>query len=266
MKTCHTLFLKFTPIAITCFIVFTSACSHKKEVKEEQITVSETETSNLNDTNINSIQGNITLKQIASNPSEVILTGLPDQRLVTIYKSKSAPVPKSSESSYSYYDENGNESEELKHFMPGIDILYGYNLLNIAHYDFKTEKLNYFFDHPVLVKTLYYPCFEQDSLNKKPINRDYYLVSAYDEDSNKDSLINKKDLRRFFFLNATCISKTMLITSDYSVVRSQYDSQNYVIYLFVKQDANKNGTIDKEETMHIFWVNLKNPLQAKRMY
>lgn len=254
-------------ILITLF----SSCIHKKgEQKEEQISILSTETTSGTDT-LNSIQGNVSLNQIATNPNSIILTGLPEHRLVTVYKSKKNGEPASvskrysSYSSYSYND-YGDESEEQEHYMPGIDILYGYNLLNIAHYDLKTEKLNFLFNSPSLIKTLYYPCFTQDSLNKKPINRNYFLVSVYDEDTNKDTLINKKDLRRFYCFDSTCTVKTQLIPANYSVTESQYDSQNDVMYVFAKQDLNNNGTIDKKEPIHIFWISLAVPTVAKRMY
>jgi hypothetical protein len=254
----------------TCLLigVLASCSSGRNEQKEEQISISTSESSNEKDSSLNSIQGNISLNQIATSPNAVILTGLPNHRLVTVYKFKGEGNATGGNYSYSRYskDYDENESEELQHFMPGIDILYGYNLLNIAHYDLKTEKLNFLFNHPALIKTLYYPSFIQDSLDKKPINRDYYLVSVYDEDTNKDTLINRKDLRRFYHFDASSSVKTQLIPSDYSVVRSQYDSPNDVMYLFARHDANKNGTGDKKEPIHIFWINLKAPLQAKRLY
>lgn len=259
------LFISTILLVTSCLI----SCN-KKGVKqsEEQIAISSsTDQSNSNDSLLNSISGNVTMKQISTFPNKVILTGLDDHRLVSIYKSKAtiASTENSSSSSYSYdSDESGDESNE--HFMPGIAILFGYNLLNIAHYDLKSEKGNFLFSHPVLVKTLYYPSFTQDSLNNQPINRNYYLVSVYDEDTNKDSLINKKDLRRFYHFDATGNIKKHLIPLDYSVVRSQYDSKNDLMYIFARQDENKNGTQDKTEPIHIFWFSLKTPDTAKLLY
>ncbi len=246
--------------------IFVSCSSGKNEQKEEQIRIITSEISLGNDSSLNSVQGNVSLNQIASTPQTVLLTGLAEHRLVTIYKYKEERSTSSGNSKYSSYSNEGNENDKITHFMPGIDILYGYNLLNIAHYDLKTEKLNFLFDHPALIKTLYYPSFEQDSVDKKPINRNYYLISVYDEDTNKDTLINKNDLRRFYHFNASSNEKMQLIPSDYSVVRSQYDSQNDVMYIFASHDANKNGIGEKKEPIHIFWISLKAPGPAKRLY
>jgi hypothetical protein len=246
--------------------ILTSCNSKKTESKEEQIRVDAIETPEDRDT-ANSIQGNISLNQFATIPSYVVLTGLPKHRLVPVYKNKAASKARDSYSSSGYsYDNDATESERWEHFMPGIDILYGYNLLNIAHYDLQTEKLNSLFAKPGLIKTLYYPSLIQDSLNKKPISRNFYLVSVYDEDTNGDTLINRKDLRRFYLFDSTGTVKTQLIPADYSVMRSQYDSQNDLMYLYAKHDDDKNGKVSTKEPTHIFWFSLSNPFTAKRLY
>ena len=245
-----------------------SSCSRNNLQKEEQIRVNNSNVTNDLDTLVNSVQGNLSLNKIATTPNSVLLTGLADHRLVTVYKSRSEPKPNGSSFRFlkKTYEYDGREIGKVEHYMPGFDILYGYNLLNIAHYDLKSEKLSFIFQHSALIKTFYYPSFIQDSVAKKPINRNYYLLSVYDEDTNKDSLINKNDLRRFYYVDAGVSSKIRLIPSEYSVVRSQYDVQNDAMYIFAKLDANKNGTGDPQEPMHIFWINLKSPTVAKRLY
>jgi hypothetical protein len=236
------------------------ACSEKR-AKDEEIRVTQAQI-DTDTTDINSIEGNVSFDQILSQPSRVVLTGLPQHRLITVYKTKEDAER---EVQRSYY-ENDSEDERYEHFMPGIDLIFGYNLLNIAHYDLASEKLNYLFDHPVLVKSLYYPSFEQDSIDDKPINRDYYLVSAYDEDTYVDTLLNRLDLRHMYYFNAQGAEKLQLIPADYSVERSQYDWQNDLMYIFARHDANKNGNADKKEPLHIFWIDLKKPAKAKRLY
>ena len=120
-----------------------------------------------------------------------------------------------------------------------FDLLFGYNLLAIAHYDLNTEKLNSLFDKPVLIKSLYYPSFEQDSIDKKPINRNNYMVSVYDQDTNRDTLINRLDLRRFYSFNVSGQERIQLVPPNYSVERSQYDSQNDVMYIYARLDTNQ---------------------------
>jgi hypothetical protein len=231
---------------------------------EEQISINTENNQTVSNDSLNSVTGNVSMNQVSSFPNKVILTGLNEHRLISIYKSKKENTEYSSKLRY-----NSNEEEEdeiYTHFMPGIDILYGYNLLNIAHYDFFTEKVNYLFNNPVLIKTLYYPSFIQDSINLKPINRNFYLISVYDEDTNKDTLINKKDLRKFYHFDAKCISKTQIIPNDFSVIRSQYDIKNDIMYIFASKDENKNGTHDKSDPIHVFWFSMKLPQKAKLLY
>jgi hypothetical protein len=255
-------------LSLTIISLLILSCSSKEsQQKEEQIRIQNTlmETNGTDSVQLNSIQGNLTLNQISTEPNSIVLTGLPLHRLITVYKLR---VKVKASDSYSGYREHyeSAESEREEHFMPGLDLIYGYNLLNLAHYDLTTEKLQYLFDHPVLIKSLYYPSFIQDSLYKKPITRDYYLISVYDSDTSMDTLINKKDLRRFYYFNATANERIQLVPADYSVVRSQYDPRNDVMYIFARHDENKNGIIDKKEPLHIFWFSLNIPAKAKRLY
>jgi hypothetical protein len=260
----------FLLILLNLSLLLLVGCSTKNgEVNDEQIKIQDNEKTNQADTVFaNTIKGNLSLNQIASKPHTVILTGLEEHRLVTVYRNQS--VPKSeydySLSKRSYDDANTYQREREEHFMPGIDLIYGYNLLNIAHYDFITEKLNFLFDRPVLVKSLYYPSFVQDSLYKKPINRNYFLVSVYDTDTNQDTLISRSDLRRFYYFNATCSERIQLVSAEYSVERSEYDPKNDVMYVFARLDIDKNGKTEKKEPLHIFWISLKQPEKAKRLY
>lgn len=260
------LLIGFIILAVILFIGYLSIRpSEKDKLSEEQIIISSTEeTSQSTDTLLNSVTGNVTMKQISTFPNKVILTGMNEHRLVSIYKSKPFDEEKGISKSWRGYNESDDESNIR--FMPGIDILAGFNLLNIAHYDLTTEKGNFLFNHPVLIKTLYYPSFDQDSLDNKPINRNFYLVSVYDEDTNKDTLINKKDLRRFYHFDAKSSIKTQIIPPNYSVIRSQYDSKNDLMYIFASLDENKNGTQEKIEPIHIFWFSLKQPGRAKLLY
>jgi hypothetical protein len=211
----------------------------------------------------NVIDGTLLPDQILTTPHRVVLTGINNHRLITIYK---YGFEKRVTEYNSYYEYDPWYSDHQQHYMPGIDLISGYNLLNVGHYDFSEEKLNLLFDKPVLVKSIYYPSFVQDSLQGKPINRNYYLLSVYDQDTNLDSLIDNQDLRRFYHYPATGDRPLQIIPADYSVLRSQYDSGNDVMYIYARHDRNANGQAENTEPVHVFWINLKQPALAKRMY
>lgn len=262
------MYLKKVVFVFLAISVISCGSSHSDK-KEEQLRVDMSEDSEtVPDSVQNSVRDNASFSQIPTAPNSVILTGMYNHRLVTIYKSRvesGSSGGSSRFSKFSYdYDDIDNETEQ--HYMPGIDILHGFNLLNVAHYDLATQKLNYFFKKPAFIKTLYYPSFWQDSINKKPINRHYYLVSVYDEDTNKDTILNKKDLRHLYHFDSACVVKTLLVPADYSVMRSQYDWHNDVMYIYASQDIDKNGMRDKKDPVHIFWIDLKKPTKALLLY
>jgi len=210
--------------------------------------------------------------KLDTRPSSVLLTGKKQHRLATIYKvnfnKKTENTFIGSNYFYHNYTEIGhsNGNQWNYNFMPGLEAVYGYNMVNISHYDVKLQKRNDFFEKPVLIKTLYYPSFTRDTLYGNAVDRNYYLVSAYDEDTNKDGFINVHDLRHFYYFDINTNDKTQLIPKNYSVLSSEYDPANDFMFVFAKLDQNENGKGDDHEAIHIFWIDLKNPKNNGRQY
>ncbi|WP_290712835.1 hypothetical protein, partial [Flavihumibacter sp. CACIAM 22H1] len=134
------------------------------------------------------------------------------------------------------------------------------------HYDLRTNTKKEFFDKQVLIKTVYYPSFSKDTLNSVPLKRGYFLVSVYNEDTNADGFINKMDLRRFFLFNSAGILQKQLVPPDHSVFKSEYDSENDLMFVFTRLDTNANGQIEDNEPMHVYWLDLKDPTKAGQQY
>lgn len=105
-----------------------------------------------------------------------------------------------------------------------------------------------------------------DTLNFKPVNREYFIVSVYNEDTNKDGFINLKDLRRLYLFNINGERQTALVPENYSVFKSEYDPGNDFMYVFAQLDSNNNGQQDEGEPTHIFWIDLNDPAQTGRAY
>lgn len=199
-----------------------------------------------------------------TRPRNVLPTKHANHRLTPIYKvnyHKKTGKPyfgsNSYHTSWSYERSDGNVWNY--NYMPGFKAVYGYNFVNVSHYNNETKTQNEFFPSPVLIKTLYFPAFSNDTLNHQPVERNYYMVSVYDEDTNKDGFINFKDLRRFYLFDIDGKQKSALVPKSYTVMSSEYDSANDYMYVFAKKDANKNGNADVDEPIHIFWIDLKNP-------
>lgn len=203
--------------------------------------------------------------RLETKPRNVLLTKNPIHRLTPIYKvnyDKRSGKPFTGSNAFhtNYWEYGENEENNWNNnFMPGFEAVYGYNFVNISHFNNKTKSENQFFERPVLIKTLYYPAFTKDTLNDLPVNRNFYMVSVYDEDTNKDGFINVKDLRRFYHFNLEVTERSNLIPKDYSVMSSEYDPENDFMYVFGRKDENENGQMEYEEPTHIFWIDLKNP-------
>ncbi len=209
-----------------------------------------------------------------TRPGGVLLTGIPNVRLTSIFKVNYKKDKKTTfigsnnfitkEEIYEYNPNNANIWNN--HVLPGFDAVYGYNFVNISHYDIKENKQKLFFEKPVLIKTFYFPSFTKDTLNNKPVNRNYYIVSLYNDDTNKDGFINANDLRRIYLFNINGEKQKLLVPENYSVFKSEYDSENDLMYLFAQLDANENGSREELEPIHVFWVDLKDPNRTGQQY
>lgn len=251
-------------ISILCGLV---GCGNKLEEKGFAVSASSEGDENENEDDGIS-QDSLTFP---TRPSNILLTGIPQYRLATIYKvnynKDSTSFIGSNNFHYSYEvlaETNGNQWNN--NLMPGFEIVYGYNLVNVSLFDTESQKQKNLFDRPVLVKNLYFPSFSKDTLNYKPVTRNYYMVSVYNEDTNKDRFINVRDLRRLYRFDINGNNRSLIIPENYSVYKSEYDSANDFIYLFARLDQNNNGQIEDGEVDHIFWMDLKNPERTGRLY
>lgn len=202
--------------------------------------------------------------KLETRPRNVLLTKHSIHRLTPIYKvnyNKKTGEPFTGSNNYHsrWEGDNNNGNNWNNNIMPGFEAVYGYNFVNVSHFNNENKTQNEFFEKPVLIKTLYYPAFSKDTLNYQPVTRNYYMVSVYDEDSNKDGFINVKDLRRFYLFNIDGKLIKPLVPKNYSVMSSEYDSDNDFMYVFAKFDQNNNGQMEQQEQTHVFWVDLKNP-------
>jgi len=241
------------------------SCKQKKKVKEQSISLSET---NVSFDTSSGISSSNNFLQLNTSPNDLVLTGIDKIRLLPIYK-----IPQNQDKNILYDQGTSYDSEkeflhedDFRYYMPGIDIIKGYNLVNIGHYNIDKGQLTYFFKKPVLVRTLYFPGVLKDSLSRKAISRNFFLVSAYSEDTNHDSLINNKDFRRFFYIDILNETQISLLPNDFSAIRSSYDFKNDVMTIRARKDENKNGVLEKTEAVSIFMLDLKNPTSLKQVY
>jgi hypothetical protein len=254
--------MKFTDIKGLLFCVLLASVSCSEPAKEgEQLSILE-----YRQHGETSAMDSLSASRFVSSPNTVLLTGMDRFRLVPVYKispNSDRNIDFYRETSYNDNDYYTKNEGDYRYFMPGMDIIYGYNMINMGHYDVETERLTMMFDHPVLIRTFYFPGVKSDSLNHLPVTRNYFLVSVYDEDTNHDSLINTKDMRKFYHIDRFNSKKTQIIPPAYSAIRSTYDYKNDIMYIYARYDSNGNGTPEKEEPVAICWIRLNEPTTAK---
>jgi hypothetical protein len=256
-----------TILFLTLVYLMTS-CSNRK-LEEKGFQVGPTSDNTENDPNAGLNRDSL---KFETRPSNVLLTGVPNVRLTSIYKVNVNKKENSTFIGSNSFHHKYEETEENignnwnNNLMPGLEAVYGYNLTNISHYDIKENKQKNFFEKPVLVRTLYYPAFSKDTLNGKPVNREYFIVSVYNDDTNKDGFVNLKDLRRLYLFDINGVRQKALIPENYSVFKSEYDSDNDFMFVFAQLDNNNNGQQEEGEPIHIFWIDLKDPNKTGRQY
>lgn len=254
----------YTVLFLLCITLF-SACEEENEFKKGfQIELSESEEGE--DPN----EPKLHLAHFDTRPGPVISTAHDEHRITPVFKvnhdKKGRPFIGSIAYHKNYRRYYSDYDNDPGHFMPGLEAIYGFNIVNFSHHRIDSVEQNLLFEQAALIKTLYYPALETDSINDEPIIRDYYLVSAYDQDSNRDSLINYKDLRHFFYFDVNGQTQTPLVPLNYSVLNCRYDRSNDYMYVYAQQDSNSNGKRDSKEPIHVFWVDLKNPLSNGLFY
>ncbi len=261
--------MKYRFLLYCSIIVLFTNCARNTKIKDKGFQVG----TNVNNGDNSKIEGlNKDSLKFDTRPSSVLLTGNSNVRLTTIYRvNYNKNNTKSfigSNNFYSKYEDNEikNGNNWNNHIMPGFEAVTGYNLVNVSHFDIKENKTNYFFEKPVLIKTLYYPTLLNDTLNFKPISRNYFMISAYNEDTNKDGFINQSDLRRLFLFNIKGEKVKLLIPENYSVIKSEYDLAKDFMYVFAQLDTNSNGKQDEGESTHVFWIDLNEPSKSGRQY
>ena len=145
--------------AIFLFAVLSGwmSCGNKLEQKGFAVTRTEEDESKVNGIVKDSLG-------FPTRPSNVLLTGNPRYRLATIYKvnfnKDSTTFIGSNDFYYNYQSIGDKQGNQWNHnFMPGLETVYGYNLVNVSHFDIETQKQKFFFEKTVLIKTVYFPSF-----------------------------------------------------------------------------------------------------------
>ncbi len=248
-------------------LLFLISCNHSNELDKKGFQVEEVVDSKVAQNLIKKDSLDFTVKS-----KGMLLTADASIRISPLYKlnyNKKDKVYFTGSNGFYFNYSYDNEQEKGNHWdnlIPGFTALYGYNLVNIFHYNHTENKGKNLFDKPVLIKTCYYPSTANDTLNFQPIHRKFYMISAYDEDTNKDKFINTNDLRRFYFFDQNGNNKSLIVPKNYSVIGADFDPYNDYLYINAIFDVNNDGKVSDEEPISVFYLNLKEPSQKGLIY
>jgi len=261
--------MKKNSIVFLLFLGVLLVHCNEKEVKEKGFRISESSTSEVDSVNSNGV--NESDKNRKTKSVDLLATANPNVKVIPIFlvnynEKQKLHFTGSNAFYYNYNDDLKTKGNSWKSIIPGFEALYGYNLVNIFHFDQQKNEGKNLFEKSVLIKTLYFPTKELDSLKNKPIKRNYYMVSVYDQDTNKDNYLNIKDLRRFYFFDENGINKEAIVPLNYSVIGAFFDETNDFLYIDAKEDVNKDGKINKNETVTLFYLDLNNPKNKGIVY
>lgn len=246
-------------------------CGRRSDKDKSDVRTQTVPTDTLNDLRAHDGPESIDSVLLLTRPRTILFTGLPQYRLAPIMKLNFSRDRSSTFYGGIEYRSTWREDEVglnvwHEHVIPGFDAACGYNIVNVSHFDMQSPGKRSLFDSLVLVKTIYFPTADHDTLNRQPIVRDCYMVSVYDEDTNHDGFVNQNDLRRMYHFALPSLQKTALIPKDHSVLSAEYDPGNDHLFVFTRRDHNHNGIIDKTDDWHIHWISMKNPLEHGEGY
>ncbi len=161
---------------------------------------------------------------------------------VRLYDNRSSKYGSSKTNSVSYSISNYNRFE-----------LTGYlNNLKFQHIDSTSTKT--LTDKRIEIHTVTY----LEEISKK-LNRGILVYSLVDGDTNRDGKIDSNDIKTLYISeingdNFTKLSADLEELIDWNTIETQNR-----LYFRTIEDINKNGSFDKNDLVHYYYVNLKSP-------
>lgn len=209
--------------------------------------------------------------KIIIQPGHVLITGIKNVRLTPIFRAtknqRNDRIYYGRVSQHFYYNDESSLGDNFNNnLLPGFTTVFGYNMVNVSLFDYTQKQSKNLFDNPVLINNLYYPSDTKDTLRHKAILRDYFMVSVYDKDTNKDKIIDDKDLRHFYLFDKGGELKGSPIPESYNVKKSEFDAENDVMFIYAQLDSTSAGETNDIDPIHVFWINLADPSQNGRLY
>lgn len=211
-----------------------------EEPKTPKVTYQETEKEiTVSEVKIDSSQIKVSDLPVHMEGTKYLIHAIGDVRL---YDNRSSKYGSSKTNSVSYSISNYNRFE-----------LTGYlNNLKFQHIDSTTTTT--LTDKAVEIHTVTY----LDEISKK-ISRGILVYTMVDNDTNRDRKIDSNDIKTLYISeisgeNFTKLSADLEELIDWNIIEVQNR-----LYFRTIEDINKNGSFDKNDLVHYYYVNLKSP-------
>lgn len=162
---------------------------------------------------------------------------------VRLYENRSSKYGSSKTNSVSYSISNYNRFE-----------LTGY-LSNLKFQHIDSVNVKNLTDKVVEIHTVTY----LEEISKK-LNRGILVYTMVDSDTNRDRKIDSNDIKTLYIseINGTHFVKLSADLEEL-IDWNTIEAQNR-LYFRTIEDINKNGSFDKNDLMHYYYVDLKNPV------
>lgn len=212
----------------------------KEEEKTPKVTYSEPKTEvRTPEVRIDSSQIKVADLPVLMEGTKYLIYAIGDVRL---YETRSSRAGSSKINSVSYSISNYNRFE-----------MTGYlNNLKFQHID--STNVRTLTNKLVEIQTVTY----LDEISKK-INKGVLVYTMVDSDTNRDGKVNANDIKTLYISeingsNFIKLSNDLEELIDWNTI----DAQNR-LYFRTIEDINKNGNFDKNDLVHYYYVDLKNP-------
>lgn len=205
------------------------------------------------------VETELTLDSIMSDTTKILVAGLPIQfNHIDILMH---PIGFCSLYDYDYYEKKVS-SRGGKYIGDRISIAqwndsntFSGNLTNLIFEEPNTEKPQ----RKLTDKVLNITTIKYLRTFAKKISRHYILYNLQDKDTNRDGVLDNKDIETLYLSNLDGTDFRKITPENQNLNAIQLEPWYNRLYFITIEDSNKDGKFDRRDKYHYFYVNFTNP-------
>lgn len=124
---------------------------------------------------------------------------------------------------------------------------------NIYFDDLSSNKQHLLTQQALFISDAYY--LRKLGENKK---KHYIIYSVYDKDSNKDNIINKKDVLSKYISKLDGNDFKKITPEGHDFIKGVFEEKSNRYYFITIEDTNKDGFFDKEDKYNYFYIDFSD--------